>query len=66
MTISLHEARSEGLLAKFAEQESKRGVGPISLSGFDKGVGAIIKAPQSPDQTSSSHAPDYLTGKKTR
>lgn len=66
MTISLREARLNGRLSEFADQEAKRGIGPISLDKFGQDAETIIKAPRLPDQTSDSRARDSSSGKKTR
>jgi len=54
MTISLSEAIRENRLEDFIAQEEARGVGPISEAEFDVTASAVIKTPQSDDQTSGS------------
>ena len=66
MSISLSEAIKTDRLADFIAQEEARGVGPIDRAEFDALAAALIKAPQSEDQTSHPASPDGSTGKKTR
>ena len=66
MTVSLSEAVSAGKLAEFVAQEESRDLPKISKLHFEQFSKLIFKAPQSQNQTSGSHAPDYLSGKKTR
>ena len=66
MTISLREARLNSRLSEFADQEAKRGIGPISSTKFKQDAETIVKAPRLPDQTSGSPARDSSSGKKTR
>ena len=66
MTISLYEARTRGQLSEFAAQETKRGIGPISKSQFEKDATTLVKAQPPQDQTSGSHGRGNLSGKKTR
>ena len=53
-TLSLREALESGRLQDFIAQEETRGVGPISEAEFDLTASAVIKTPQSDDQTSGS------------
>ena len=64
--LTLADALKTGRIVEFAKQEEDRGVGPIDRAEFDAGTAALIKAPQSEDQTSRSSSGDGLTGKKTR
>lgn len=66
MSISLSEAVKSGRLREFAAQEEARGVGPIDRAKFDRMTAALIKAPQSEDQTSRPASSDGSSGKKTR
>jgi hypothetical protein len=66
VSISLSEAIKSGRLSDFIAQEEARGVGPINRGEFDALAAALIKAPQSEDQTSRPASPDGSTGKKTR
>lgn len=54
MSISLAEAQKIGRLEEFIAQEEARGVGPILEAEFDLSASAVIKTPQSGDQTSGS------------
>lgn len=65
-SVSLHQAISSGQLEKFIDQEESRGIGPIDGAEFDALAAALVRAPQSEDQTSRSASGDGLTGKKTR
>lgn len=53
-TLSLREAVENGRLQEFIAQEEARGIGPISEAEFDLAASAVIKTPQSDDQTSGS------------
>lgn len=64
--LTLAEAVKVGRLSDFAAQEEARGVGPIDRAAFDALAAALIKAPQSEDQTSRSPSRDGSTGKRTR
>jgi hypothetical protein len=64
--ITLSRAAKEGRLIEFAEQEEARGIGPIDSAEFNALTAALIKAPQSEDQTSHSPSGDGSTGKRTR
>ncbi len=64
--ISLTEAVKSGRLAEFIAQEEARGIGPIKKAELDRDVAALIKVPQSGNQTSHSASDDGSTGKKTR
>lgn len=64
--LSLSAALKAGKLADFIAQEESRGVGPIDRAEFDALAAALIKAPQSEDQTSRSASGDGSSGKKTR
>jgi len=64
--ISLLEAIKEGRVPDFIAQEEARGIGPIPCADFAALTAALVKAPQSEDQTSHSSSDDSLTGKKTR
>ena len=66
MSISLEQARKQGRLDEFADQEERRGVGPITHAEFDGLTAALVRAPQSEDQTSRSSSGGGSTGKKTR
>lgn len=63
---SLSEALKGGKLSEFIAQEEARGIGPIEHDAFDALTAALIKAPQSEDQTSHSACDDGSTGKRTR
>jgi hypothetical protein len=52
--LTLVEAVKAGRLQEFIAQEEARGVGPVSRADFDKLAEALVKAPQSEDQTSRS------------
>lgn len=54
MNLSLMQALNEDRLEDFIAQEEARGVGPISKAEFDMTASAVIKTPQSDDQTSGS------------
>ena len=63
MTISLRDAKLTGRLTQFVEQETQKGIDPISRSVFDFGVELIVKAPLQQDQTSGSCVRGGSTGK---
>ncbi len=65
MRLSLHQAVKEGRIADFIAQEESRGVGPVDRAEFDALTAALIKAPQSEDQTSHSASGDGSTETKT-
>jgi hypothetical protein len=64
--LTLFEAVRENHLQEFIAQEESRGVGPIDRETFDALAAALVKAPQSKDQTSHSSSGDDSTGKRTR
>lgn len=64
--LSLSGAIKDGRLQEFISQEEARGVGPIDRAEFDRLAAALIKAPQSEDQTSRPASSDGSSGKKTR
>lgn len=66
MTLSLTDAIKSGKLSDFIAQEEARGVGPIDRTDFEALSAALVKAPQSEDQTSHSASDDDLSGKRTR
>lgn len=61
--LSLSDAIKAGKLQDFITQEEARGVGPISEAAFDETASAVIRTPQSGDQTSGSPLRDGLSGK---
>ena len=63
MSITLAEAQRTGRLQDFIAQEEARGVGPVSEAEFDLTTSAVIKTPQSDDQTSGSLPRDGSRGK---
>jgi hypothetical protein len=64
--LTLSEALKTGRLQDFIAQEEARGIGPIDRAELDAVAAALIKAPQSEDQTLHSPSADGLTGKRTR
>lgn len=64
--LTLTEALAEGRLPDFIAQEEARGIGPIDRAELDVGIAALVKGPQSEDQTSRSACDDGSTGKRTR
>lgn len=64
--LPLSIAIKQGRLAEFAAQEEARGIGPINHAELDSVTAALIKAPQSEDQTSHSSSDDDLSETKTR
>ncbi len=64
--LSLADAKANGRLSDFIAQEESRGVGPVDRSEFDALTAALVKAPQSEDQTSHSASGDGSTETKTR
>lgn len=64
--LTLTEAIKSGRLIEFTAQEEARGIGPIDRSELNALTGALVKAPQSGDQTSHSSSGDGSTGKRTR
>ena len=52
--LSLREAIGTGRLQDFIAQEEARGIGPIVEADFNVAASAVIKTPQSDDQTSGS------------
>ncbi len=65
-SLSLSSATRDGRLPEFIAQEEARGIGPINRAELDRDIAALIKAPQSKDQTSRSASGDGSTGKRTR
>ena len=65
-TLSLQKTLAEGLIEDFISQEEFRSVGPIDRAVFDSISAAVIKAPESADQTLHSVSGDCSTGNKTR
>lgn len=63
MTLSLARAIRESRLQEFIVQEEARGVGPISEADFNEAASAVIRTPQSDDQTSGSPRRDGSRGK---
>ncbi len=63
MNLSLMQALNEDRLEDFLTQEESRGIGPISAAEFDETAAAVIRTPQSDDQTSGSPHSGDLTGK---
>lgn len=61
--LSLSKARESGRLQEFIVQEEARGVGPISEAEFNETASAVIRTPQSDDQTSDSPRRDGSLGK---
>lgn len=61
--LSLAEAIRTDRLQEFITQEEARGVGPISEAEFDKTASAVVRTPQSGDQTSGSPRRDGSSGK---
>jgi hypothetical protein len=66
MTLSLAEALRTKRLVEFIDQEEVRGGGPVDRAEFNASIAALIKAPQSEDQTLHSPSGDGSTGKRTR
>lgn len=64
--LTLAEAIKSGRLQEFIVQEEARVVGPIDRAEFDALAAALVRAPQSEDQTSCSASGDGSTGKRTR
>jgi hypothetical protein len=64
--LSLSSAVRDKKLPEFINQEETRGVGSIYHAQFDDVIAALVKAPQSKDQTSRSPSRDGSTGKRTR
>jgi len=64
--LTLAQAIASNRLDEFIVQEESRGVGPIDRVEFDALTAALVKAPQSEDQTSHSASDDGSSGKKTR
>lgn len=52
--LTLSDALAHGRLDEFAAQAEASGIGPISEAAFDEAASAVIKTPQSDDQTSGS------------
>ena len=64
--LTLAEAIKNGRLQDFIAQEETRGIGPVGRAELDLAIAALIKAPQSEDQTSRSPSGGGSTGKRTR
>lgn len=64
--ITLADAVRTGRLDEFIAQEEARGVGPADTADLGRALEALIKQPQSEDQTSRSASPDGSTEKRTR
>jgi hypothetical protein len=64
--LTLSSALKTGRLDDFIAQEEARGIGPIGRAELDRHIAALIKAPQSKDQTSGSPSRDGSTEKRTR
>jgi hypothetical protein len=64
--LSLRQAIEQNRVDDFIRQEEARGVGSIDRAKFNASIAALIKAPQSEDQTSRSPSGDGSTGKRTR
>ncbi len=64
--LGLSDALKNGRLLEFIAQEEARGIGPIEREELDTLTAALIKVPQSEDQTSHSPSGDGSTGKRTR
>lgn len=62
-TITLAEAIENGDLEMFVRQEEARGVGYALAPDYDRALEALIKAPQSEDQTSRSPSRGGSSGK---
>jgi hypothetical protein len=66
MSLTLSEAIKTGRLAEFAQQEEKRGVGPINDKKFDAALKDVVAKPKqtrSKDRTSRSASRDGSHGK---
>lgn len=64
--ITLANAMKSGRLQDFIAQEEARGIGPIGRAELNLAIAALIKAPQSEDQTSHCPSGDNSTGKRIR
>lgn len=64
--LTLSEALKAGRLQDFIGQEEARGIGPIGRAELEAAIAALIKAPQSENQTSRSSFGGGSTGKRTR
>jgi len=64
--LSLAQAILESRVSEFIAQEKARGIGPIDRAEFDALAAALVKAPQSKNQTLHSASDDGSIGKKTR
>lgn len=64
--LSLTEALETGRLDEFVAQEEARGLGPVNRTDFAADVAALVRAPQSGDQTSRSACDDGSSGTRTR
>ena len=60
--LSLVEAQKSGRIAEFIKQEESLDVGPADERETYAALAALIKAPQSADQTSHSPSGDGSTG----
>lgn len=56
--LNLSDANKIGRLDEFIKQEEARGIGPVTTKKFDRLAEAVIKSPQSKDQTSRSRDGD--------
>ena len=61
--LTLSEAQKTGRLQDFILQQQTAGLEAISSKEFDETVAGLVKAPQSPNQTSGSRVPGGSTGK---
>jgi hypothetical protein len=61
--LTLQQARQLGKIKEFAEQEERRGVKAVLESDYGRALEALIKAPQSEDQTSRSLSRGGSSGK---
>jgi hypothetical protein len=61
--LSLTKALELGRLSDFIRQEESRGIGPANLGNYGRALEALIKAPQSEDQTSRSPSRGGSSGK---
>jgi hypothetical protein len=64
--ITLSAAQKQNRLSEFIEQEESRGISSVERAEFDAAIAALVKAPQSKDQTSRSPLPGGSSGKRTR
>lgn len=59
--LPLRRAITENRLPEFVDQEEARGIGPAASKKFEELAEAVIKSPQSEDQTSRSRDDDGST-----